>query len=211
MQVPSNSQVKQMHGRLFVLSAPSGTGKSSLIRAVMQHPFTPPLRLSISYTTRAIRAGEQEGVHYIFLEKADFLRKVKQHEFLEYAEVFGHYYGTSLSWVNHQLAQGHDVLLEIDWQGAQQICTRMANTVSVFLLPPSLSVLAQRLQARETDATVIQRRLSGAEEDMRHCRKFDYCIVNDNFDRAVFDLQSILNAYALKNGRRIMPSIKKIR
>lgn len=198
VSLKTSTELETADGRLFVLSAASGTGKSSLIQAVMRHPFTPPVQLSISYTTRAIRPGEQNGVHYIFLNKSTFLKKIKEKEFLEYAEVFGHYYGTSLLWVQRQLAEGKDVLLEIDWQGAQQICTRIPHAITIFLLPPSLSVLAQRLKARETDPQLIQHRLSGAKEDISHCHEFDYCIVNDCFDKAVFDFQSVLNIYALK-------------
>ncbi|HLY52943.1 MAG TPA: guanylate kinase [Steroidobacteraceae bacterium] len=178
-------------GRLYVISAPSGAGKTSLVKALLD--AEPRLRLSISHTTRTRRPTEIEGREYYFVSKAQFEQLVERHEFLEHARVFDNDYGTSRGFVEAELAQGHDVLLEIDWQGAQQVRRALSDCVSIFVLPPARASLAERLARRATDTgEVIRRRLRDAAGDMSHCREFDYAVVNDDFDRAVADLKRII-------------------
>lgn len=178
-------------GRLYVISAPSGAGKTSLVKALLQGE--PNLRLSISHTTRTRRPTEIEGREYHFVSKPQFEQLVQQGEFLEHARVFDNNYGTSRGFVEAQLAEGHDVLLEIDWQGAQQVRRAMADCVSIFVLPPARQALAERLARRATDtAEVIRRRLNDATGDMSHYREFDYVVVNDRFDKAVAELKRII-------------------
>jgi guanylate kinase len=178
-------------GRLIVLSAPSGAGKTTLVKALLASE--PQLRLSISHTTRARRPTEVEGREYHFVSKEQFEELVARGEFLENARVFDNLYGTSRAFVEGELAQGHDVLLEIDWQGARQVRRAMPQCVTVFVLPPSRAALAERLARRATDTPeVIRRRLKDAVGDMSHYREFDYAIVNDDFDRAVADLKRII-------------------
>jgi len=182
-------------GRLFVISAPSGAGKTSLVKALLESE--PRLRLSISHTTRTRRPTEIEGREYHFVSKPQFEQLVERHEFLEHARVFDNHYGTSRGFVESQLAQGHDVLLEIDWQGAQQVRRAMPDCVSIFVLPPTRSSLAERLARRATDTgEVIRRRLKDAAGDMSHYNEFDYVVVNDDFDRAVADLKRIIEGPA---------------
>jgi len=178
-------------GRLIVISAPSGAGKTSLVKALLAR--RPDLRLSVSHTTRKRRPTEAEGREYQFVSAPEFERLVAQGEFLEHARVFDNFYGTSRAYVEQQLAAGHDVLLEIDWQGAQQVRTRMPQCVSVFILPPSRKALAERLARRATDTQqVIARRLADAATDMSHYREFDYVVVNDDFAHAVADLKRVI-------------------
>jgi len=178
-------------GRLYVISAPSGAGKTSLVKRLLESE--PRLRLSISHTTRTRRPTEVEGREYHFVTKPQFEELVARGEFLEHARVFDNDYGTSRAFVEAQLAAGHDVLLEIDWQGAQQVRRAMPECVSIFVLPPARQALAERLARRATDtAEVIRRRLSDAAGDMSHYREFDYVVVNDDFERAVADLKRIL-------------------
>jgi guanylate kinase len=178
-------------GTLFVISAPSGAGKTTLVKALLAGE--PNLRLSISHTTRLRRPTEQQGREYHFLPQAEFQQLAGEGEFLEYARVFDNYYGTSRAFVAEQLADGHDVLLEIDWQGAQQVRRAMPRCVSIFVLPPSRQTLAERLARRATDtAEVIARRLKDAAADMAHYREFDYVVVNDDFDKAVAELRQII-------------------
>jgi len=180
-----------MRGRLIVISAPSGAGKTSLVKALLAG--NPQLRLSISHTTRRMRPTEQQGREYHFVSVPEFERLRDAGEFLEYARVFDNLYGTSRDFVEQQLQAGHDVLLEIDWQGARQVRRAMPGCLSVFILPPSQRALAERLARRRTDSEpVIARRLADAAADMRHYREFDYVVVNDDFDRAVEDLRSIV-------------------
>ncbi len=178
-------------GRLYVISAPSGAGKTSLVKALLAGE--PRLRLSISHTTRTRRPTEVEGREYHFVSKPQFAELVKRGEFLEHAQVFDNNYGTSRAFVEAQLAQGHDVLLEIDWQGAQQARRAMPDCVSIFVLPPARQTLAERLARRATDTQdVIRRRLKDAAGDMAHYQEFDYAVVNDDFDRAASDLKRII-------------------
>jgi guanylate kinase len=178
-------------GRLIVISAPSGAGKTSLVKALLAR--RPDLRLSVSHTTRKRRPTEAEGREYHFVSAPEFERLVAQGEFLEHARVFDNFYGTSRAYVEQQLAAGHDVLLEIDWQGARQVRAAMPQCVSVFVLPPAREALAQRLARRATDsAEVIARRLADAAADMSHYREFDYVVVNDDFEQAVAELERII-------------------
>jgi guanylate kinase len=179
-------------GRLYVISAPSGAGKTSLVKALLASE--PQLRLSISHTTRTRRPTEIDGREYHFVSKPEFAERVQRGEFLEHAQVFDNNYGTSRAFVEGELAQGHDVLLEIDWQGAQQVRRAMPDCVSVFILPPARAALAERLARRATDTPeVIQRRLRDAATDMSHYAEFDYVVVNDDFGHAVADLKRIID------------------
>jgi guanylate kinase len=178
-------------GKLLVIAAPSGAGKTSLVRALLASE--PALRLSISHTTRRIRPTEQQGREYHFVSVPEFERLQAAGEFLEHARVFDNFYGTSRAFVGKQLRAGHDVVLEIDWQGAQQVRRAMPQCVSIFILPPTREALAERLAGRGTDSPqVIARRLADAVGDMSHYREFDYVVVNDDFTRAVEDLRSIV-------------------
>ena len=155
-------------GCLFVLAAPSGGGKTSLVRALLERE--PGIRLSVSYTTRAPRPGEQEGIHYHFVDERAFMALKEKGEFLEHAHVHGYWYATSATWLKQEVQHGHDVLLEIDWQGAQQVRRLIPEAVHIFILPPSLGSLKERLEKRGQDAPdVIARRLDAAREEMRHC------------------------------------------
>ena len=185
-----------MSGLLFVVSAASGTGKTSLVKALLDRVTN--LHVSVSHTTRGQRPGELDGVHYHFTEKDSFLTLVEQGGFIEYAEVFGNYYGTAQATVKEQLAKGHDVLLEIDWQGAQQVRKLFPDSKQIFILPPSQFDLRQRLSNRGTDSVeVIERRLGCAVEDMQQYVNFDYVIINDDFNKALHDLESVIIANRL--------------
>ena len=189
-------------GRLFVCAAPSGAGKTSLVRALMERD--PSLRFSISCTTRRRRPNEIEGRDYFFIDRDEFERMAKAGEFLEHAQVFDNYYATPRQQVEQSLAKGEDLILEIDWQGAQQVRRAMPECVSIFILPPSRMALEQRLRARGTDSDeVIARRLRDAIADMKHWSEFDYVIVNDAFDHALADLKAIISdrGQALRSDR----------
>jgi guanylate kinase len=178
-------------GRLFVIAAPSGAGKTSLVRALMERE--PGLRFSISYTTRPQRPAELHGRDYFFVSPDEFERMAAAGEFLEHACVFDNRYGTARRQVDEWLAAGQDLILEIDWQGARQVRTALPECVSVFILPPSLGELERRLRGRGTDAEeVIGRRLRDAASDMTHWREFDHVVVNDEFAGALADLQAIV-------------------
>ena len=178
-------------GHLFVIAAPSGAGKTSLVKALLAQE--PSARFSISYTTRKMRPTEVDGRDYHFVSHARFAAMVAAGEFLEHAQVFDNYYGTARAQVEQLLAQGANVILEIDWQGAQQIRQVMPNCRSVFILPPSRAELERRLRDRGTDdAAVIQRRLGDAVSDMSHWAEFDYVVVNADFERALAELQAII-------------------
>jgi guanylate kinase len=188
-------------GCLFVIAAPSGGGKTSLVNALLARE--PGIRLSVSYTTRAPRPGEHEGVHYHFVSEPVFSQLKAVGEFLEHAYVHGHWYATSSKWLATQIAAGQDVLLEIDWQGAQQVRRLIPDSVHIFVLPPSLAVLKERLENRGQDPPgVIERRMAGAVEEMLHWEEFDYVIINQDFASAVNDLDAIVRAARLKVPRQ---------
>jgi len=178
-------------GRLYVIAAPSGAGKTSLVRALMRRE--PRLRFSVSYTTRHPRLNEVDGRDYHFVTPERFNEMVARGEFLEHAQVFDHHYGTGLRAVEDALAKGDLLLLEIDWQGAQQVRARLPEARGIFILPPTRAALAERLKGRSTDsAAVIERRLRDANRDIGHYSEFDYVVVNDQFEQALEDLVSIV-------------------
>lgn len=180
-------------GKIYVISAPSGTGKSTLVNALCK--LDEQIQLSISHTTRPIRIGEQEGINYFFVSVDNFEKMIADNEFLEYAKVYDNYYGTNINTIKKFLATGKDIILEIDWQGAQQVKKLFADAVLIFILPPSLEILADRLKKRNTDSLeVIKKRLDLALEEINHAPNFDYMIVNDNFDEALLDLRSIIRS-----------------
>ncbi len=184
-------------GTLYVIAAPSGTGKTSLTSALVR--TLTHIKISISHTTREQRPGEQHGVHYWFTSVAEFKKMIAENEFLEYAEVFGNYYGTSKQWVAQQLKSGLDVVLEIDWQGAQQVRKIFPQSLSIFILPPSADLLRKRLQTRKQDsAAIIEKRLAESANEVAHYHEFDFLVVNDNFDDALLDIQAIVRANRLK-------------
>jgi len=186
-----------MLGTLYIVAAASGTGKSSLVNACLAR--LPSICLSISFTSRLPRPGEREGEHYHFVSRPQFEAMIQAGDFFEYAHVHGDWKGTAKQSVEPQLAAGHDVLLEIDWQGAQQVRAKVENTVSIFLLPPSKHTLAQRLHARGQDSEqTIQHRLSNAREELGHYAEFDYVVINDDFDTAVDQLCAIFTASRLR-------------
>jgi guanylate kinase len=188
-------------GVLFVVAAPSGGGKSSMVNALLERE--PGIRLSVSYTTRPPRPGEAEGNHYHFVDVPTFLTLKERGEFLEHAFVHGNWYATSATWLKAQVAAGQDVLLEIDWQGAAQVRRLIPDSVHIFILPPSLEALRERLEKRAQDPPdVIAERLRAAREEMRHCGEFDYVIMNQDFARAVDDLSVIVRAARLTAARQ---------
>ncbi|WP_158880217.1 guanylate kinase [Rhodanobacter sp. L36] len=185
--------VEPIEGTLFVVAAPSGAGKSTLVNALLERE--PAISLSVSHTTRPPRAGELYGRHYYFVERAEFEREIAEGIFLEHAEVHGNLYGTSRITVQGLLSQGRDVLLEIDWQGAEQIRRAKPDCVSVFILPPSRTELERRLRGRGSDSVeVIERRLRNSRGEIAHAHEFDYILINDVFDQALADLQAIVRA-----------------
>jgi guanylate kinase len=189
-----------MSGLLFVITAPSGAGKSSLIDVLLKDD--PRLRLSISYTTRAPRPGEVNGREYHFVDDKTFLSMLERGEFLESAEVHGNRYGTSQAVIREALARGQDLMLEIDWQGAQQVRRLYPECVGAFILPPSVAELERRMRARGQDSdAVIRRRLASAEEEISHAPEFDYAIINKDFDEAKKDLQAIIRVERLRKAR----------
>lgn len=178
-------------GRLFVIAAPSGTGKTSLVRALMERQ--PRLRFSVSYTTRPPRPNEVDGRDYHFVSRERFQRMVDAGEFLEHAQVFDNAYGTGVKAVNDALAEGQDLVLEIDWQGARQVSRKLPEKCSIFILPPSRAALEERLRARCTDSDeVIRRRLRDSVTELSHWHEFDHVIVNDRFDQALDQLEDIV-------------------
>ncbi len=192
---------KQLQGTLFIISAPSGAGKTSLVNALVRD--TNHLKLSISHTTRKKRPNEIEGYHYHFISEEKFQQKVAAGDFLEYARVFGNYYGTSQESVEKMLSEGHDVILEIDWQGAQQIKQVMPDSVSVFILPPSLEALRERLQSRgEDDEDTINHRMEKAISEISHFDEADYLVINDDFEDALKSLKAIVRCHRLRTDKQ---------
>jgi guanylate kinase len=194
LDVATTRPTPATRGTLFVLAAPSGAGKTSLVRALLER--MPALRMSISHTTRQRRPTEEHGREYYFITVPEFERLVAEGQFLEHASVFDNFYGTAREPVETRLAQGGDIVLEIDWQGARQVRSAMPDCVTIFILPPSRAALEKRLQSRATDSPqVIARRLRDAVSDMSHWREFDYVVVNDDFERAVADLMAVVAAH----------------
>jgi guanylate kinase len=188
-------------GTLYTVSAPSGAGKTSLVNAMLQR--RPGLQVSVSHTTRAARPGEEDGVNYHFVSEQAFEAMLAAEEFLEHARVFGNFYGTSRRWVEQQLRLGIDVILEIDWQGAQQIKRLLPDTRSIFILPPSREALDQRLNARgQDDAAVIAARMAEAVEEMSHFEESDYLVINRDFDQALEELEAIVICHRLGTARQ---------
>ncbi|MBN3564245.1 guanylate kinase [Aliamphritea spongicola] len=188
-------------GTLYIVSAPSGAGKTSLVKALLEQDQQ--ICVSVSHTTRDMRPGEVDGKDYNFVTLSDFDAMIGRGEFLEYAEVFTNKYGTSQVWVEQQLEQGLDVILEIDWQGAQQVRRLMPESVSVFILPPSTEALRERLTGRGQDAAeVIEHRMSQAISEMSHYGEFDYLIINDDFQTALGELQSVFAGQRLTLNRQ---------
>lgn len=189
-------------GNLFILSAPSGAGKSSLINALLKPEIqtsTRAMQVSVSHTTRAPRPGENNGEHYHFVSVDEFKKLISNNAFYEYAEVFGNYYGTSEAAIDAQLAQGIDVFLDIDWQGAQQVRMKKPSVTTIFISPPSKEELEKRLRGRGQDSDeIIASRMAQAQAECSHYNEFDYVIVNDNFEQALFDLSTIVNNQRLK-------------
>ncbi len=187
--------------QLYIIAAPSGAGKSSLVSQLMK--LDDRLQLSISHTTREPREGEQDGVHYHFIKEDEFLTLVKQNAFLEYAKVFDHYYGTTAKSIHKQLTHGFDSILEIDWQGAKQVRQVFPSVKTIFILPPSIEALQERLEQRGQDTQeVIQKRMQKAKAEISHYPEFDYVVINDDFDNALLDLQYIFYAQRLKCQRQ---------
>ncbi|MCB4359720.1 guanylate kinase [Quatrionicoccus australiensis] len=185
-----------MAGNLYVVAAPSGAGKTTLVRLLLE---AEPVRLSISFTTRQPRPGEQDGREYHFVDTTTFRAMIERQEFLEWAEVHGNFYGTSKKWIADQLAVDADVLLEIDWQGAQQVRQQFPEAIGIFILPPSMEELERRLTGRGTDAAdVIARRLAAAQAEMLHVGEFDYVIINNQLEEALLDLRAVVRASRLQ-------------
>ena len=198
-----------MSGSLFVISAPSGAGKTSLVHALLN--INPQIDLSVSYTTRQPRAGEVDGKHYHFVNRAQFLEMASRGEFLESAEVYGNLYGTSQNWISQETAKGRDILLEIDWQGAMQVRKLFPECVTVFVLPPSLEALEQRLTGRgKDDADVIARRLLAVSEDVAHVSEFDYVIINDNLNEALRELNAVVLTARLRGSCQLVRHLELI-
>jgi guanylate kinase len=182
-----------MSATLYIVAAPSGAGKTSLVKALLE--ADPHVVVSVSHTTRAMRPGEQDGVDYNFVDVAQFEALVAEHRFLEYAKVFDNYYGTSRDWVETTLAAGKDVILEIDWQGARIVRQAFAEAVGIFILPPSRLALEERLRGRGQDSDeIIARRMQDAKGEISHYDEFDYVVINDIFDEALLDLRAIVTA-----------------
>ncbi|UVE17711.1 guanylate kinase [Pseudomonas sp. LS44] len=183
-------------GTLYIISAPSGAGKTSLVKALID--TVAQIRVSVSHTTRAMRPGEADGVNYHFVDHAAFLGMLERGEFLEHAEVFGNLYGTSQRWLEQTLGEGYDLILEIDWQGAQQVRKLMPQSKSIFILPPTQEALRHRLTNRGQDSSdVIERRMREAVSEMSHYVEYDYVVINDDFAHALTDLKAIFRANQL--------------
>jgi guanylate kinase len=193
-------------GELWVIAAPSGAGKTSLVHALLERD--PSLRFSISYTTRARRSSEVDGADYFFVTEPQFLSMVRDDAFLEHARVFDHWYGTGREHVQKLLDAGHSVVLEIDWQGARQVRERAPHSQSIFILPPSVAELERRLRGRKTDSDdVIRRRLRDALTDMTHWNEFDHVVVNDDFERALDRLAAVIKGRE-RGARSDLPAVR---
>jgi len=191
-----------MSGSLFVISAPSGAGKTSLVHALLA--TNPQIDLSVSYTTREPREGEQNGVAYHFVSRETFIEMTGRGEFLESAEVYGNFYGTSQSWISQENAKDRDILLEIDWQGAAQVRRLFPECISIFILPPSLEALEQRLNGRGKDnSEVIARRMAAVREDVAHVAEFDYVIINDDLNEALHEFDAVVLAARLRGSKQL--------
>jgi len=191
-----------MTGNLFIVSAPSGAGKSSLCAKLLEEDEN--IRLSVSYTTRAPRPGEIDGRNYHFVDERSFMGMLERGEFLESAEVHGNHYGTSQAWIRARRAAGCDILLEIDWQGAQQVRRMFTDAVGIFILPPSITELERRMRARGQDSEeVVRRRLSVAADEISHAAEFDYVIINNDFEDARRDLIAVVRASRLVYSRQL--------
>lgn len=197
-------------GTLYIVAAPSGTGKTTLVKALVDS--LPKLTVSVSHTTRAKRPNEIDNVNYHFIERTTFENMIAHHDFLEYAIIFDHFYGTSKSWVKDTLAKGIDVILEIDWQGHQQVKRLFPDSVSIFILPPSLEDLQDRLTNRnQDDPAIIKKRLADAKETVSHAPEFDYLVINDDFTNALHDLKLIIEAGRLLQKRQMAKYAKLIK
>jgi len=186
----------QTTGQLYVISAPSGAGKTSLVKALLES--TPNLQVSVSHTTRAIRPGETDGVNYHFVDESEFTSIRDAHGFFEWAQVFGNFYGTSRQAIQERLAEGIDIVLEIDWQGARQVKMLVDDAVSIFVLPPSTAALRKRLTDRgQDDDEIIEGRMEAARDELAHYDEADFIVLNDDFEIALKDLQSIIRAQRL--------------
>jgi len=194
-------QANMSQGQLFIISAPSGAGKTSLVRELLAS--NDGVRVSVSHTTRAARPGELDGVNYNFVTRQAFESLIRHDDFLEYATVFDHYYGTSQDWVEQHLREGIDIILEIDWQGARVVREKITDSISIFILPPSCEVLELRLRQRgeDNDAT-IERRMQAAANEISHFDEYDYLVINDDFQDALDDLSAILRASRLRGNRQ---------
>ena len=200
---------RPVSGCLYVIVAPSGAGKSSLVNALLERE--PDIGLSISYTTRKPRSGEESGREYFFVRREEFDAMVNRGEFLEHAEVYGNLYGTSRIWIEKTRAKGSDVLLEIDWQGARAVKKLFRDMTYIYILPPSIEVLRERLVKRGKDAKeVIERRLAAAREDLKHVHEADYVIINEDFSVALTDLQSVVRALRVTAARQLKLHAKLI-
>ncbi len=191
-----------MSGSLFIISAPSGAGKTSLVHALLA--TNPQINLSISYTTRTPRTGEVDGVAYHFVSRETFLEMATRGDFLESAEVYGNFYGTSQYWISQENARDRDILLEIDWQGAAQVRSICPDCISIFILPPSIAELERRLKGRGTDSEkVIEHRMKAAREDVAHVAEFDYVIINNNLNEALKEFNAVVLAARLRTTRQL--------
>jgi guanylate kinase len=189
-------------GSMLLVVAPSGAGKSSLVNALLQSE--PSLQLSISCTTRKPRPGEENGREYHFLTKEQFIQRRDEGDFLEWAEVHGNFYGTSRSWLEEKMLEGRDVILEIDWQGARQIQKLIPESLWIFILPPSIEALEERLRKRgQDDEATIQKRISAAHDELSHIAEANYLVINDLFDAALFELRQIVSASRLRAAQQL--------
>ena len=187
----------QIIGNVYIIAAASGTGKTSLVKVLVES--LNDIAISISHTTRPMRSNEREQESYFYISEQEFQKMIAQNEFLEYAKVFDHYYGTSKQWVEQQIKKGNDVILEIDWQGALQVKKYFPQSVSIFILPPSKEELRCRLEKRnQDDKAIIAKRLAAAHEEIARCADFDYIVINDQFDVALVDLRSIIRSQRLQ-------------